>query len=72
MSLATCHKCWTNPCTCGEQFKHVTTDHILSLIDALTEILKDRNVTVSTTVNNQLKLIYWRRTVVLDTTRTVL
>lgn len=53
MSLTTCHKCWTNPCICGEQFRHMTTDHILSLIDALTEILKDRDVTVSTTVNNQ-------------------
>ena len=53
MNMTTCTKCWSTPCICGEQFKHVSTDHLLLLMEELTEILNDRKVDVSTTVEQQ-------------------
>lgn len=53
MNMTTCTKCWSTPCICGEQFKHVSTDHLLLLMEELTKILNDRKEDVSTTVNQQ-------------------
>lgn len=53
MNTTTCTKCWSTPCTCGEQFKHVSTDHLLLLMEELTKILNDRKVDISTTVEQQ-------------------
>lgn len=53
MNMTTCTKCWSTPCICGEQFKHVSTDHLLLLMEELTKILNDRKEGVSTTVNQQ-------------------
>lgn len=53
MNMTTCTKCWSTPCICGEQFKHVSTDHLLLLMEELTKILNDRKEDVSTTVKQQ-------------------
>ena len=46
-----CNKCWASPCICGEQFKNSTTDHILLLMDGLMQLLEQRDIKISTTVN---------------------
>lgn len=51
--MDTCQKCWSNPCVCGTQYEGSTTDHILLLIDGLVNILQQRDVPITTTVNNQ-------------------
>lgn len=37
-----CSKCWENPCTCGNEYSHLTVPQLEKLIKTLEGVIKDR------------------------------